>query len=122
MSEIADRYRRLSQAFADKIAGVSDDRWDSPTPCPEWTARDLVQHMVDTQGMFLTFVNREMPPLPSAAYDPVGAWDKAHGVIQADLDDPERAGAEFDGYFGRTRWEEAVDRFLNTDLVIHGWD
>jgi uncharacterized protein (TIGR03086 family) len=72
--------------------------------------------------MFLGLVSREMPPLPSVADDPAGAWDAARGAIQADLDDPERAGEEFDGFFGRTRWDEAVDRFLNTDLVIHGWD
>jgi uncharacterized protein (TIGR03086 family) len=42
--------------------------------------------------------------------------------VQADLDDPERAGAEFTGFFGTTTFEAAVDRFLNSDLVIHRWD
>ena len=59
MSEISDRYRRLSDAFAKKIAAVPGERWDSQTPCEEWTARDLVGHVVNTQGMFLGFIGKE---------------------------------------------------------------
>ena len=29
---------------------------------------------------------------------------------------------EFDGMTGRSTFEAAVDRFLNMDLVVHGWD
>ena len=122
MSEISDRYRRLSDAVASTIAGVPADRWGDPSPCDDWDARAVVRHLVETQGLFLTFVGREMPPLPSVDDDPAAAWDAARAVIQADLDDPERAGTEFDGMFGRTRFDAAVDRFLNSDLVVHRWD
>jgi uncharacterized protein (TIGR03086 family) len=122
VSDIADRYRRLSRAFADKVAAVPDDRWDSPSPCDDWTALELVRHVVDTQGLFLGFVNRELGDIPSVDDDPVAAWDAASGIIQAALDDPERAGEVFQGYRGPTRWEDAVDGFLNFDLVVHGWD
>jgi uncharacterized protein (TIGR03086 family) len=122
MSEIADRYRRLSDAFAAKVAAVPADRWSSPTPCEGWTARDLVGHVVETQGLFLGFVDRKVGEVPSLDDDPGAAWDATRAVIQADLDDPERAGEEFDGFQGRTRWDTAVDRFLNFDLVVHGWD
>lgn len=42
--------------------------------------------------------------------------------MEAGLDDPRRATEEFDGYFGRSTYQEAVDRFLSFDLVIHRWD
>jgi len=122
MSEIADRYRRLSDAFAAKVAAVPGDRWSNPTPCEGWTARELVGHVVETQGLFLGFVDRKLGDVPSVDDDPAAAWDAARAVIQADLDDPERAGEEFDGFSGRSRWDTAVDRFLNFDLVVHGWD
>jgi uncharacterized protein (TIGR03086 family) len=122
MSEIAERYRRLSDAFAATIAHVPPDRWGDPSPCTDWTARDVVRHIVDTQGMFLGFVGEQMPPIPSVDDDPAAAWDAARAVIQGELDDPERAGAEFDGHFGRTRFDTAVDRFLGSDLVVHRWD
>jgi uncharacterized protein (TIGR03086 family) len=122
MTEIADRYRRLSDAFAAKVAAVPPDRWSSPTPCAEWTARDLVRHMCETQGLFLGLVGRSLGDIPAVDDDPAAAWDAARSVIQSDLDDPDRAGEEFDGFQGRTRWDAAVDRFLTFDLVVHAWD
>jgi|tagenome__1003787_1003787.scaffolds.fasta_scaffold20893481_3 uncharacterized protein (TIGR03086 family) len=122
MSEVSERYRRLSDAFAAKIAAVPDDKWDAPTPCPDWTARDLVQHVVDTQGMFLGFVGKEMGDIPKVADDPAAAWDAARAKIQRELDDPATAQAEFDGFFGRSTFESAVDRFLCVDQIVHGWD
>ena len=123
MSEIADRYRRLAAAFTDKVAAVPAEGWDAPTPCDDWTARQLVGHVVDAQGMFLGFVGRSLPDdLPSVDDDPLAAWTAARDVVQGDLDDPERAAVEFDGMFGRQTFAQAVDRFLNFDLVVHGWD
>jgi uncharacterized protein (TIGR03086 family) len=121
MTEIADRYRRLSAAFADRIAGVPDDAWDTPTPCADWSVRDLVSHVVATQGMFRGLVGRDTPEVDPAT-DPLGAWATVSGLVQSDLDDPERAGTTFEGHFGTQSFEQAVDRFLNFDLVVHGWD
>lgn len=122
MSEISERYARLSDAFAETVAAVPDDRWSSPSPCEGWTARDVVRHVVDTQGMFLGFVGRKMDDIPSVDDDPVAAWDAARGVVLGDLEDPERAQEEFDGLMGRSTFEAAVDRFLCFDLVVHRWD
>ena len=122
MSDIADRYRRLSGEFAAKVAAVPADRWDSPSPCDEWTTRGVVRHVVEVQGMFLGMVGRELGEIPDVEADPVGAFTAAAAVVQADLDDPERAGEEYEGYFGRARWEDSVDGFVNFDLVVHGWD
>lgn len=32
-SDVADRYRRLSTAFAEKVSSVPADSWSAPTPC-----------------------------------------------------------------------------------------
>lgn len=122
MSEISERYARLSSAFAAKVAAVPPDRWASPTPCGEWTVRDLVRHVVDIHGMFLGLVGRELGAIVSVDDDPVAAIGAARAVVQADLDDPGRAGAGFEGFFGPTTFEMSIDRFVNFDLVVHGWD
>ncbi|HYF46374.1 MAG TPA: TIGR03086 family metal-binding protein [Acidimicrobiales bacterium] len=122
MSEISERYARRAAALADKVAAVSDDDWSNPSPCEDWTARDIVRHVVETQGMFLGFVGREMDDLPSVDEDPEGALRGATGRIQRDLEDPERAGETFEGMMGTQRFDEAVDRFLSADLVVHNWD
>src|SRR5881394_3747770 len=121
MSEVAERYRRLSTAFAEKVAAVPKDRWSNQSPCAEWKARDVVRHVVDTQGIFLGFVDKKMDDIPSVDDDPVAAWNAARAAVQANLDDPAAAKLEFDGFWGRSTFEAGVDRFLCTDLVVHGW-
>ena len=122
MSSIADRYRRLSDDFAATVAAVPGDRWDAQSPCEDWKARDVVRHVVDTSGMFLGFVGKELGEVPPVDDDPVAAWDHARSRIQAELDDPERAATTFTGLMGESTFEAAVDRFLCTDLVVHRWD
>jgi uncharacterized protein (TIGR03086 family) len=122
MTETADRYRRLAGAFTDRVAAVPPERWSSPSPCEDWTARDLVQHVVDTHGLFEGLVGRDLGNIPSVDDDPLRAWGAARDLVQADLDDPERATAGFEGFQGPTTFEKAIDRFVCFDLVVHGWD
>lgn len=122
MSTIEQRYSRLADAFAGKVAAVRDDQWSSPTSCEDWTVRDIVRHVTDSQGMFLGFVGDSVGDAPSVDDDPLGAFTAASAAVRARLGDPERAAQEFDGMFGHTSFEQSVDRFLCTDLVVHGWD
>jgi uncharacterized protein (TIGR03086 family) len=122
MTGISERYSRLAQAMADRIRAVPDERWAAPSPCPQWTARDLVRHLVQTQGMFAGFVGLSLEPGPDVDVDPVGAWTTASEQMQRYLHDPDIATAQFQGVGGATSLEDAVDRFLSFDLNVHGWD
>jgi uncharacterized protein (TIGR03086 family) len=122
MSDVSERYNRLADAFAAKIAAVPEDKWTARSPCPDWTAHDVVCHVVGTQGMIIGLVGLEMGDIPPAEDDPAGAWKAARSVVQHNLDDPARATQEFEGSMGKMTLEEAVDRFLCVDLVVHGWD
>lgn len=120
---VSRRYDRLAGSFAERIDSVPADRWWASSPCEGWSARDVVRHVVETHGMFLGFVGRSLIPVaPSADDDPAAAFGAARATVQADLDDPERAGAEYDGFGGRSTFAEGVDRFLCFDLNVHGWD
>lgn len=118
----AARFRRLSAAFAAKLREVPPDGWDAPTPCAGWNVRDLVAHLVAMAEVHLTRVGRHPRPGPDVADDPLGAFLDIHDQVQADLDDPVRAAATFDGRFGRWTFTEAIDRAVSLDLVVHGWD
>ena len=122
MSEISDRYRRLSDAFVATVAAVPADRWASPSPCEGWTARDVVEHVATVQGMFLGFVGRTAPALPPVADDPLLTLHSAFAPILEVLDDPVLSIQTFDGAFGETNFAAAIDRFANLDLVVHRWD
>jgi uncharacterized protein (TIGR03086 family) len=105
-----------------KIAAVPEQAWAHPSPCDEWTARDVVNHVITTQGMFLGLVGRQLGDIPGVDDDPLAAWNAARSVVQGDLEDPERATTEFQGFSGTSTFEAAVNRFLCMDLVVHGWD
>jgi uncharacterized protein (TIGR03086 family) len=39
-------YQRTIESWSDRVAGVTDDQWAGPTPCRDWSVRDLVNHVV----------------------------------------------------------------------------
>ena len=121
MESIAQRYDRLAGAFADTIAGA-DGRWDAQSPCDDWKAIDVVKHVTETPAMFFQWVDEDFGEVPKAEDDPAGAFDSTRRKVVAALNDEATAKKEFDGMMGRQTFEQAVDRFLSFDLLIHGWD
>lgn len=117
----AERYRRLSAAMAATVAAVPPDRWDDPSPCADWTARDVLQHVIDATTWQATQVDLELAG-GSAADDPVAAWETTRLAVLEVLDDPDLAGREYDGMFGRTTIAETYRSFYCFDLVVHRWD
>ena len=122
MSEVSDRYQRLTGEFIRAVNAVPAERWSSQSPCEGWTALDVVEHTANVQGMFLGFVGREAPALPPVADDPALALRTAFAPIAEVLVDPELATQTFTGVFGETTFESAIDRFACFDLVVHRWD
>ena len=123
MTDVSDRYRRLSGQMEARLAAVTPEQWANPTPCEDWTARDLVGHLVDSSALFLGFVGRSMPEGgPAVADEPLGAFRHARDAIQAALDDPAVAQAEYEGFAGPSTFEQGVAQFLCGDLVMHQWD
>ena len=43
--DLGGSYRRSVQWWSQQVAAVADDQWGLPTPCSEWTVRDLVNHV-----------------------------------------------------------------------------
>ena len=43
--ELADLYRRSVEGWTARVETIPADRWDAPTPCTDWTVRDLVNHV-----------------------------------------------------------------------------
>jgi uncharacterized protein (TIGR03086 family) len=122
MSEISERYRRLAAEFTETVENVPAERWDAPSPCADWTARQVLDHVIDVATSMAGYVGLELPAGPPVSTDPGGGWSAARDGMRALLDDPATAGLEYEGYFGRTSLERTVDGFLCFDLVVHRWD
>ncbi|MFC4942267.1 TIGR03086 family metal-binding protein [Pseudonocardia sp. GCM10023141] len=121
-SEVAERYRRRADRFDALVAGVRADQWSWPSPCDEWTARDVVGHILDMHAAMLQPFGRELSPAPALADDPLGAFRAARADIEAVLADPAEAGSTHDTPMGPSTAENHIDGVASADLVLHGWD
>ena len=69
----AERYAAAADNFTRLVGGVSD--WDGPSPVKEWTAREVVEHLVTwVPGMIGGGSGLEFPSGEGALADPVAAW------------------------------------------------
>jgi uncharacterized protein (TIGR03086 family) len=121
----AEQYRETAGRFTALVEAVPDDAtWDRRSPVPEWTARDVVAHLV---GWFPSFLaggaGVDLPSGPDVAEDPAGAWRTMSDGVQALLDDPATADRQLvNPYVGTVPLPEAVSRFFTTDVFLHTWD
>jgi uncharacterized protein (TIGR03086 family) len=123
------RYLRALDRLGAVVGAVPAQRWDAPTPCPGWSARQLLGHLVDGQGQVLAMLAGEGPRAPAtgpealgslAGPDPAGSWRRAHRAAAAALS---RAvpGAVLATPLG----PRTVEQLLGTALVepvVHTWD
>ncbi len=122
MSEVSDRYRKVAADFTARVTQVPEDRWDSPSPCEGWSARDVVRHMVETSSFFLGRAGVGLPPGPSVDDDPVAAWEAVRDAVQTALADPDVAGTQYDSPMGPSTFEQTVGMFGVGDVLVHTWD
>lgn len=135
LSAPADRFRRTADGFADRIAAVPADRWDSPSPCPAWTARDVVAHVINESRRVLATVRGAEPqPLHGVAVAEMGAlprldedadlhaaWKEIGVGLTAAIDDPDCLRAQMPTFAGPMPFGDIVES-LPEDVLIHTWD
>jgi uncharacterized protein (TIGR03086 family) len=122
MSEIAERYARITEQFTDRVRGVAPGAWDNPSPCEGWTARDVVGHLTEWIPGFLGEQGIEFPPVPSVEQDPAAAWEVVRATVAAALDDPELAARPISTPFSTQSLAETVDMIVTGDVFTHTWD
>lgn len=111
-------------ARADTFAAIldrADGRWDVPTPCDDWTVRDVVVHAIETERDFLERQDLSPGPAPDLT-DLPSAWREHASAVAAVLARDGVAERQYDGYFGRTTIAATMADFYGWDLVVHGSD
>jgi uncharacterized protein (TIGR03086 family) len=122
MSEITERYERVTGRFTDVVRAVPAGAWDNPSPCAGWTARDVVGHLTQWVPGFFGTQGVDFPPVPSVADDPVGAWETVQATIGMALADPAMAAKPVETPFSTQTLAETVDMIVTGDVFTHTWD
>src|SRR5262249_3420271 len=82
---LADLDRALAGAEA-IIAGVAPGQWTAATPCAEWDARAVANHLATGNRAFAAYVTGGKPPVRGAdalGDDPLAAYQEAAAGLLA---------------------------------------
>jgi uncharacterized protein (TIGR03086 family) len=122
VSEVSERYGRVAAGFASRLGRLTSHQLAAPTPCSEWTARQLVAHVIGTHGRVVATLDQSAPDDVDADGDLQAQWQATSGAVAAALEDPALSSRTVGGMFGEQSFEALVGRLLCADTVFHTWD
>ena len=122
MSEVSKRYAIVAQGFDDRLAGIGPDQWSDPTPCTDWTVRDLVAHVIGTHRAIASRVSGSEAAEVDKDGDLIVAFGEARASIEQALSDPDASEKMMGAMFGEQTFESLVSRLLSSDTLVHTWD
>jgi uncharacterized protein (TIGR03086 family) len=105
---VAD-HRRACDGFARAIT-TATGHWDAPSPCPEWDARGIVEHVIGFHDALLLQPLDAKPHRPKD--DPAARWAVTVDALTAALERPEALDEKRRSLLG----------VLTTEVLIHTWD
>ena len=122
MTDVQESYRLVSSGFDAAVRGVAPDQWEAQSPCEQWTARDVLAHVVENhRGVIASIRGGESEPL-GADEDPRQAWESASRAIGEITRDPDAVAKEMDGPTGKMPAGQIISQFVTMDVLVHTWD
>ena len=92
-----------------EVARRADGRWDSPSPCPEWDARGVLEHVIGFHDALLLRPFGAKPKRPKD--DPVERWTLTVDALFRVLSQP-----------GVLDEKGSLIGYLTTEVLVHTWD
>lgn len=118
--QMIERHHRASDCFSKVVQQVDADRWDAQSPCSEWDARGVVEHVIGFHEMML------LRPLGVKAdrpkEDPAARWEATATALHDALERPGVLDEAIPGMGGNETTVRSMIRPLTSDVLIHGWD
>lgn len=120
MTSTIERFDTVAAGFDRRVAECPPDRWDDPSPCEGWTARDVVVHVVSGLEAVLATADA---PVANDRDDPLlDQWRTAWAGMQRALADPATAARTVPGPVGEVAVKPLAAGVLLHDLLVHTWD
>ena len=131
MSDTADPRELVPAAidrFTARVRAVGAGDWDAPTPCADWTVRDLVAHLCfEHRWAPHVLMGQTMQEVGDrydgdlVGADPAGAWERAVEGSRPRWSATGEHAARVHVSFGWLPVEEYAEQML-LDLTVHEWD
>src|SRR5438105_4933830 len=121
-------YQRAVASFDTTVHQIKDEHWHSATPCTEWDARQLVNHIVGEDLWLPPLMHGQTIEDVGSRFDgdllgtdPVGVWATASKEALAAAEAPGALDRTVQLSFGETPASEYVWQ-VAADHAIHAWD
>jgi uncharacterized protein (TIGR03086 family) len=124
INEIATRHLRVCDRFGEAVAAAAG-KWDRPSPCPDWDARGVLEHVIGFHDVLLLRPMNEKPARPHD--DPLQRWLVTKDALEALLGRPAFFDEPIDlpavGNNLASQLEAApLVAGLTQDVLVHTWD
>ena len=113
------------------VGSVGDDHWTQPTPCTDWSVRELVNHFVGGNYLYAAILRGEqtLPPIEIRSSqgrdrlgeDPPAAYRDAAAQLLAAFRQPGVLEQTFEVPIGPVPGVAAA-RLRLVETLVHGWD
>jgi uncharacterized protein (TIGR03086 family) len=118
------RFDQAAAAASAVVAGVRPDQLDDPTPCTEWTVRQLLHHLVGGNARFAALIAGT--PLPDAdstflTDDLTADFDRSVGRLRALFTQPDGLTRLAPTPFGQQPGAFLAS-MRASEMLLHGWD
>ncbi|QWF84888.1 TIGR03086 family metal-binding protein [Amycolatopsis sp. CA-230715] len=120
--------RTANAGLLDRLRRVRHEHWAQPTPCAEWTVRQLVSHLVQANLIYALLLRggrkeqfitiREQDTLGD---DPLAAFERAAAECSAEFRAEGALDRAVDYPFGPVVGRQLLG-LLIADVVVHTWD
>lgn len=127
MSREPGGYVRALDLFEGVVAGVDAEGWEAPSPCTDWTARDVAGHVIGGQREILALARGVEPPDVAddpgsyAGPEPVLAWLRGRRECEAALTEEALLRPIPFGGLGELPLRDLLDTYV-LELLVHAWD
>jgi uncharacterized protein (TIGR03086 family) len=122
-------YTRALYGLDHIVRLVPAHRWSNQSPCDDWSARDVLGHVIGVQRLYEAVAREADPPDADiwdspghiAGNDPAASWSAALTDVLEALDKPDVLERDVDLFRG----PETIDSLLGwnvVDTLAHTWD
>ena len=123
-NEVAERHVRSCERFGAAVAAAGG-KWDRPTPCADWSARDVLEHVIGFHDVLLLRPLGAKPDRPRD--DPLQRWLLTHDALRSAFSRPGLFDGPIDvpavGTNPPTQLDAApLVAALTQDVLVHTWD
>ncbi|HVV18455.1 MAG TPA: TIGR03086 family metal-binding protein [Pseudonocardiaceae bacterium] len=122
--EPMEAFDRAAAAVTAVVAGITDEQYGLPSPCTEWTVRNVLNHIVTGNLLAEAIVGGQSHPDRSVdrlGRDPKRAFADSLAATREALSQPGLMERTVTTPMGEAPGSTLVDMRV-AELVVHGWD